>query len=103
MNARQVGWAEKLSEYIFVIIYRPGKDNILADALSRKSKDLATIKAREQEARNIWIFNLAQIAALVRAGETIIATFLAALAVSEEAERLLEAILGGYRLINEIL
>ena len=94
---------EKLSEYAFIITYRPGRDNILADALSRKSEDLATIKAREQEARNIRIFDLGQIVASVRAGEAIIATLSSAIAALEEAEEPSEAILRGFRLIDEIL
>jgi hypothetical protein len=36
LNARQVRWVEKLSEFDFVIGYVPGKDNAVADALSRR-------------------------------------------------------------------
>ena len=44
LNARQARWAEFLSRFHFVIKYRAGKENTLADALSRptsqaKSKD----------------------------------------------------------------
>lgn len=35
LNARQARWAEFLSRFRFVIRYRPGKQNTLADALSR--------------------------------------------------------------------
>jgi transposase InsO family protein len=36
LNSRQASWAEKLSRFYFVIRYRPGKNNALADALSRR-------------------------------------------------------------------
>src|SRR6266536_4669828 len=34
LTARQARWAEALSEYYFIITYRPGKDNVQADALT---------------------------------------------------------------------
>ncbi|KAL1979106.1 hypothetical protein VTN96DRAFT_6844 [Rasamsonia emersonii] len=36
LNARQARWAEFLSQFHFLIRYRPGKRNTLADALSRQ-------------------------------------------------------------------
>ncbi|CRL31343.1 RNA-directed DNA polymerase (reverse transcriptase) [Penicillium camemberti] len=36
MNQRQARWSEFLSQFHFVIKYRPGKKNIVADVLSRK-------------------------------------------------------------------
>lgn len=35
LNARQARWAEFLSRFYFLIRYRPGRENTLADALSR--------------------------------------------------------------------
>ena len=35
LNARQARWAEFLSRFYFLIKYRPGRQNTLADALSR--------------------------------------------------------------------
>ena len=37
LNMRQRRWIEILHEYDFDIIYRPGKENVVADSLSRKS------------------------------------------------------------------
>ncbi|MCO5550731.1 hypothetical protein L7F22_004222 [Adiantum nelumboides] len=37
LNMRQRRWIELLQEYDFDIKYRPGKDNVVADGLSRKS------------------------------------------------------------------
>ncbi|MCO5580269.1 hypothetical protein L7F22_034135 [Adiantum nelumboides] len=37
LNMRQRKWIELLQEYDFDIKYRPGKDNVVADGLSRKS------------------------------------------------------------------
>lgn len=40
LNSRQARWAELLADYNFVISYRPGKDNPLADALTRRTDEL---------------------------------------------------------------
>ena len=40
LNARQARWAELLADYHFLITYRPGVHNPLADALSRKPDEL---------------------------------------------------------------
>lgn len=40
LNARQARWAELLADYNFIIAYRPGKDNPLADALTRRDNEL---------------------------------------------------------------
>ena len=39
LNRRQVRWAQFLSDYNFELVHRPGKDNVIADALSRRSQD----------------------------------------------------------------
>ena len=38
LNAQQARWAEFLSQFYFLIKYRPGQQNTLADALSRPLK-----------------------------------------------------------------
>jgi transposase InsO family protein len=43
LNRRQTRWAETLSQYKFKIRYRAGKENVLADALSRR-EDIAGTK-----------------------------------------------------------
>ena len=40
LNARQARWSELLSEFNFLITYRLGVNNPLADALSRKVDEL---------------------------------------------------------------
>ena len=40
LNARQARWAELLADYNFLITYRPGAQNPLADALSRRTDEL---------------------------------------------------------------
>jgi hypothetical protein len=42
LTARQARWAEALSEYYFIITYRPGKDNVQADALTRRNDEVAS-------------------------------------------------------------
>lgn len=40
LNERQVRWQEKLSRHRYRIQYRPGSQQILADALSRRDQDI---------------------------------------------------------------
>ena len=45
---RQHRWMEFLKDYDFTLHYHPGKANVVADALSRKSRGaLASIASRE--------------------------------------------------------
>jgi hypothetical protein len=53
LSTRQVRWADFLSNFDIMFQYRPGKENVAADALSRKTADLPTIKAREREERTM--------------------------------------------------
>ena len=52
LNSRQANWSEYLSRFHFLIRYRPGKNNTLADALSRQEavvKDQGDAKKRFRE------------------------------------------------------
>ncbi|PRP74157.1 putative gag/polymerase/env polyprotein, partial [Planoprotostelium fungivorum] len=40
LNRRQVQWWQFLSDFNFTLSHRPGKENIVADALLRRDKDL---------------------------------------------------------------
>ena len=45
---RQRKWMEFLEDYDFTFHYHPGKENVVADALSRKSQGvLASLASRE--------------------------------------------------------
>ena len=43
INLRQSRWLELLKDYNFPFTYVPGKGNVVADTLSRKSADLASL------------------------------------------------------------
>ena len=48
LNMRQHGWMEFLEDYDFTLHYHPSKENVVADAISRKSQGaLASITSRE--------------------------------------------------------
>ena len=48
LNIRQRRWMEFLEDYDFTLHYHPGKANVVADALSRKSRGpLASIACQE--------------------------------------------------------
>ena len=48
LNMRQHRWMELLEDYDFTLHYHHGKENVVADALSRKSREaLASIASRE--------------------------------------------------------
>ena len=40
LTGRQARWAEALSEYHFIIMYRTGKENVKADALTRRDDEV---------------------------------------------------------------
>ena len=53
LNIRQRGWMEFLEDYDFTLHYHPGKENVVVDALSRKSRGaLASIASRVADARD---------------------------------------------------
>ena len=48
LNMRQRRWMEFLEDYDFTLHYHPGKENVVADVLSWKSRGpLASISSRE--------------------------------------------------------
>ena len=48
LNIRQHRWMKYLEDYDFTLHYYPGKENVVADALSRKSRGvLASVSSRE--------------------------------------------------------
>ena len=48
LNMRQHRWMEYLEDYEFTFHYHPGKENVVADALSRKSQGvLHSVSSRE--------------------------------------------------------
>jgi hypothetical protein len=49
LNMRQRRWLEFLKDYDFELNYHPGKANVVADALSRKSLHMSTLMAKEIE------------------------------------------------------
>jgi len=46
---RQRRWMEFLKDYDFELHYHPGKANVVADALSRKSLHISTLMIQEME------------------------------------------------------
>lgn len=53
LSTRQCAWAHLIADHDLTFKYRKGSQNILADALSRKTIDLPTVKARELEERTM--------------------------------------------------
>jgi hypothetical protein len=51
LNARQARWAELLADYHFLIVYCPGKQNPLADTLTRKVDELDSQNKAKKEKR----------------------------------------------------
>ena len=50
LNSRQRRWMETLEDYDFALHYHPGKANVIANALSRKSfGQLSSLELREFE------------------------------------------------------
>jgi transposase InsO family protein len=55
LNARQARWAEFLPQFHFLIRYRPGKENTLADALTRKDEPTMKTHRTIQLLRPEWL------------------------------------------------
>ena len=70
LSTRQVRWADFLANFNITFQYRRGKDNIAADALSRKTADLPTVKAREKEERTMTLIPPEKITPTVAAVST---------------------------------
>ena len=49
LNMRQRRWLELLKDYDFDLSYHPGKANVVADSLSRKSLHMSMLMVRELE------------------------------------------------------
>jgi len=49
LNMRQRRWLEYLKDFDFQLSYHPGKANVVADALSRKSLHMSTLMVKELE------------------------------------------------------
>ena len=60
LNMRQRKWMEYLEDYEFTLHYHPGKENVVADALNRKSRRvLASVASQEwQMLENVGQFGL---------------------------------------------
>ena len=72
LTARQVGWAEMLSEFHIKWHWRPGRENVVADALSRKQEDLATAREKIQASREGRVIDPA---AITRPSPEVAATY----------------------------
>jgi len=49
LNMRQRRWIKFLKDYDFELLYHPGKANVVADALSRKTVHTTHLKIKEME------------------------------------------------------
>ena len=49
LNTRQRLWMEYLKDYVFELLYHPGKANVVADALSRKRAHVSAMMIKELE------------------------------------------------------
>lgn len=56
LNLRQAGWAELMSQYNFIITYRPGERNTIPDILSRPMEGTRTQKEKRDEQRTMALF-----------------------------------------------
>ncbi|KAM4061538.1 hypothetical protein HRG_013206 [Hirsutella rhossiliensis] len=68
LNARQARWIETLAMVGFEIHYRPGKQNVVADALSRKAQDVQLQKALKELNRSQILIPATQFAGARREG-----------------------------------
>ena len=48
LDQRQARWQETLGDYQFIITYRPGTENLVADVLSPKSEEFKSQKEKQE-------------------------------------------------------
>jgi hypothetical protein len=51
LNSRQAAWSEFLAPFRYIFHYRSGKQNLIADLLSRKAQDLVIQKVMKEWSR----------------------------------------------------
>jgi transposase InsO family protein len=61
LSTRHINWNDFLSNFDITWQYRPGRDNVAADALSRKTVDLKTVKEREAAERTMALIDSGRI------------------------------------------
>lgn len=71
LNERQIRWMDVLSQFHFQITYRPGKENAIADILSRKDELTPTQKSAKEAEKTRLVFPPEVILAPVKIDETI--------------------------------
>ena len=54
-SEEQQNWVTKMLGYDFEIIYKKGKQNVVADALSRKDEDVEALVCATSHCFNLWI------------------------------------------------
>ncbi|CCE34834.1 uncharacterized protein CPUR_08773 [Claviceps purpurea 20.1] len=69
LSTRQIRWSQYLANFDITWRYRPGKENVAADALSRKTIDNPTVKERERLERDLVMIPKDRIEAPVAALE----------------------------------
>jgi hypothetical protein len=68
LNERQIRWIDVLSQFHYQITYRPGKENTIADILSRKDELTPTQKLAKEAERTRLVFSPEVILAPVETG-----------------------------------
>lgn len=73
LTGRQARWAELISEYDFKITYRPGKQNTIADILSRKEELVKTQKEKRDLSRTQCLLDPARVIACIFTSDRVVA------------------------------
>jgi hypothetical protein len=58
LNFRQASWNEFIAPFRYILHYRPGKQNLIADLLLRKAQNLVTQKAIKNKIAIKYCFRL---------------------------------------------
>ncbi|CAH9074683.1 unnamed protein product [Cuscuta epithymum] len=95
LNMRQRRWMELIKDYDLIIEYHPGKANVVADALSRKSTSETLLTCLQALRARVEVSTCGTLIARFKVRPTLLGEISRCQAIDEECQKIHERILEG--------